>query len=1155
MRTRVALLIGLVVILSLFAASLSSNASTPASSVDMASVATFTPSADTSVYSGFPSNNYGGSVDLEVGYYPANTMHILLRFTLSGIPSNATVNSAVLRMRPQINSPAPSALTLASRVRAEQITTYWTETGVTWNSRPGSVYRNDPPETMVSGIDPVYFDVTNIAKAWIEDGDTNYGILLAWVTDTTGSRAFSSKEGSGDPSLTINYSVPTSTPTRTPTRTRTATPSATPTITRTPTRTRTSTPVPTPLPGTVRVDGIKDAWIDQYDPDANHGTETTLLAGQASGRKDILLEFSLPALPPGAFVYYAQIEMQSQSAPDGGHLNWAYIHAPLQNWEEDTVTYANSPSGSPFYGEAKFTTHAAEYTFDVTNLVRDWYDGTLENHGVHIAGVLGLTTFHSKEGGQPAELAIVYGGEPFTPTPTPLPTWTLGPTATDMPSPTPTRAITYHISDLEITQGLQTQSEVPGEYLSLITLKRTFVRLTGWAESGGVPIDVDKSEMTVFLSGERDGEELYPPRLLPVDPASRQLYASGPDRENAILFELPFSWTKAGYLVLTATLGEAAAGSTNRVEKVRIEEFHRTTPVCLVFVPVRTTAGSPPGDFMISNPVGEEMLERAESLWPLWHFDTYYMNSKIEKIDWWGIIPVGYTGYDPDADYILVSDGDLIIASLWVRDQTSDDPDWCDDRGARTHYVGMLKPDGLSANGMGAVCLDQMWFVLRTDDVTDYNGSEINEPWGGRTLAHELGHNYCREHPDCGDPDDIDSGYPYDPCEFAPKNPADPQQEFWGFDPITQQAIPAAEAAPLMSYGAPRWVSDYTWSAEYYWLTGGEPWWESAPVAESPTAPADVMLVSGFVVGESRAVFHTVSRLPAEQMPASKLAEMSANRLSAEGAYELRLLDSREVLLYSQGFDAHVLSGDQGTDGSQHSALFFGVSVPAPAGVDKVQVVRQRDQALMAEREASANEPTVRVNSPNGGESWGSEATITWQARDDDSDTLLYTVQYSADLGATWSTLVTDHYTTTLTIDTTTLPGSNGQSLVRVIASDGFLTGSDVSNAGFRLRPHAPEVYITGLKPTLIYYPGEAIALRGVAQDAEDFCVDPGTMRWSVSYLGEVSIGEDLFLNDLPNGDYTIELEATDTDGMTGSAAITIHVGYRDFLPMISKSR
>lgn len=81
----------------------------------------------------------------------------------------------------------------------------------------------------------------------------------------------------------------------------------------------------------------------------------------------------------------------------------------------------------------------------------------------------------------------------------------------------------------------------------------------------------------------------------------------------------------------------------------------------------------------------------------------------------------------------------------------------------------------------------------------------------------------------------------------------------------------------------------------------------------------------------------------------------------------------------------------------------------------------------------------MQVLRPLGGETISGDLVVDWEAADPDGDPLRYTVQYSPDLGSTWQTLATSHFTPTLTVSGDALAGSE-QALIRVIANDGVNT-------------------------------------------------------------------------------------------------------------------
>ena len=168
--------------------------------------------------------------------------------------------------------------------------------------------------------------------------------------------------------------------------------------------------------------------------------------------------------------------------------------------------------------------------------------------------------------------------------------------------------------------------------------------------------------------------------------------------------------------------------------------------------------------------------------------------------------------------------------------------------------------------------------------------------------------------------------------------------------------------------------------------------------------------------------------------------------------------------------------------------------------------------------------------------------TISWTGADGDGDLLSYLVRYSADGGATWQVVANDVYTTSLVVDASLLPGSDGASLVQVLASDGFYTAADQSNAPFSLERHAPLVHIQKPLDGAIFDTGAPIALKGQAHDPEDGHLTGDSLTWTVAGYGSPGNGEETTRFGLPAGSYAVTLTATDSDGDSASTAVTIAV-------------
>lgn len=99
--------------------------------------------------------------------------------------------------------------------------------------------------------------------------------------------------------------------------------------------------------------------------------------------------------------------------------------------------------------------------------------------------------------------------------------------------------------------------------------------------------------------------------------------------------------------------------------------------------------------------------------------------------------------------------------------------------------------------------------------------------------------------------------------------------------------------------------------------------------------------------------------------------------------------------------------------------------------------------------------PQVSLSAPNGGESLvaGESTTIRFQGNDADGDAVTYKIEYTADDGLTWTTLVDGLTETTYTWD---LPASMPASFLyrlRVIATDTkTATAADISDRNFSIR-------------------------------------------------------------------------------------------------------
>ena len=149
------------------------------------------------------------------------------------------------------------------------------------------------------------------------------------------------------------------------------------------------------------------------------------------------------------------------------------------------------------------------------------------------------------------------------------------------------------------------------------------------------------------------------------------------------------------------------------------------------------------------------------------------------------------------------NDASKILKSLAILDTFTDDPDECDNANAITHFAGVVREDEGWGNGIGAnsfLANEQLVYKLPPSTSDGMTWSFNLAP----TLAHELAHNYGRDHVDCpvGTPEGI-AGYPYGTCDIA----NDQRQTHWGFNTLAlfkgdllDVPIWPVRAGDLMSY-------------------------------------------------------------------------------------------------------------------------------------------------------------------------------------------------------------------------------------------------------------------------------------------------------------------------------------------------------------------
>ncbi len=461
----------------------------------------------------------------------------------------------------------------------------------------------------------------------------------------------------------------------------------------------------------------------------------------------------------------------------------------------------------------------------------------------------------------------------------------------------------------------------------------------------------------------------------------------------------------------------------------------------------------------------------------------------------------------------------------------------------------------------------------------DASTSVWNVP-GGLTIAHEIAHLYLSapEHVECaGGEQGPDPAYPYPApnCQLADIDPAgfygfDQYWQLWGLDgPTVISNDPGAAkdqyAFPMMGGKGPRFIDPFYYCRllDAYGVpcdplsmnivaepVDGPAHARAAGAAPHPHNGIDspLRLVSatqedGYIyvgarvdVGADTAAFLHVMRMvdPAPSAIAASQAQLAEGETSA---YVLTFDDAAGSALASYPLPS---TEPRAHDASAGDPMIADV-LPYPAGTTVLRV--REGERVLAERTVSAQAPTVRVVSPNGGVAIDGSAEVEWESVDADGDPLSFTVMYSVDSGESWTPLATDVRANSITLPSLGEIAGSDSALIRVLASDGVLTGYDDSDAVFSVPNSAPSAYIASPIDGSTLPEGATALLVGGASDLEDQPFAAENLRWSSSVDGELGAGTQLETRSLSRGRHEITLAATDSAGATSESKITIAVG------------
>ncbi len=397
---------------------------------------------------------------------------------------------------------------------------------------------------------------------------------------------------------------------------------------------------------------------------------------------------------------------------------------------------------------------------------------------------------------------------------------------------------------MEVTQVIQSIPANPS--VTLIAGKETVVRVFPSSNQ-------DKPNVFAELNGTRNGTAIAGSPLRARRETVFVSAGAGVDRDTREVFEfiLPPNW-RSGTVIFQAninpnnTVAESNTGNNSINTTVTFRSAGRT---CVMAVPISTDGGI----YRITDPGFWEIMARFETMWPTAGVDVRTTDVVLQELECCRFAgPIPYPYYDT---YEYQHDEDVILFNVETFRWFSSLPLECNNN---LFTMGMADPTSFGGpGGMGYKPGLSSFVKMRSTG----SGPQFNRPRAGAVMAQELGHNRGRSHVSCGCPPNLDLSYPYcdgteccdeccvdgaDTCDpnLAPFckdiGPTGSETDFWGYDVLSNTAVPPINVKDFMSYCGPNWVSDYTWEALANTVTASE-------AAAEPTSERMAQLGQGIV--------------------------------------------------------------------------------------------------------------------------------------------------------------------------------------------------------------------------------------------------------------------------------------------------------------------
>lgn len=470
-------------------------------------------------------------------------------------------------------------------------------------------------------------------------------------------------------------------------------------------------------------------------------------------------------------------------------------------------------------------------------------------------------------------------------------------------------------------------------------------------------------------------------------------------------------------------------------------------------------------------------------------------------------------------------------------------------------YVLLLDPGSPDSSGTSDI---NQHSVVTSSDPTSL-GSHV-------LLAHEVGHTLSLRHtnrtlPSCALAKDKDAYWPF-PDNYIQSSLGTYE---YGYDTDTETVEPTNMGPPgifdLMSYCSTKWVSPLSYDLMIEKLGGGAVN-AAAPVEGTRKAsaafaprprPEDALPTP--VEGQYWQISGSIDPVNGLAFDPVFQQTFAGTTAAGTGTYSIEVLGAANQVLYTRYFTPDTLQIDGNDDNTYLTAPLFSEWIPVTAGAASLIVLDSNSNRIgtlpitgpapvATARPSTAPvggvAPVVTITSPSAGFVGTGPQTISWTAQEPNVTNSTSRMLYSPDGGTMWYE-EGDTTNTSDTIDFSDLPGSTN-ALIEILVSDGINTGSAIS-APFTVPKHLPSsVVITNPPSGYAQASADPVSLKGGAFDADDGFLTGAALTWKSDIQGALGTGSPLSVN-LNPGTHNVTLTATDSDGNSISASVSILIG------------